>query len=242
MDICYICSLGFGFIPTVNDYKIVIPYVTRGDVPENGFEVYSVSTHSWKKIEMTILKDIQFVGDPINTNGSMFWFATQRGLASHGKEYTNVIISFCLAMDEVRLIPPPPLSRNDVARLTVYENRLAIFHYSSALNTGNFSIDLWVMKEGIGGSWSKILTCGPYPLFVRPMTIWRNQIVCDVSTKCAVEGDGENDEVGGIDSLLFDLTSKEVKVLFSGTCSILRDVYSYVESLVTISNIHTAKH
>ncbi|CAH9067353.1 unnamed protein product [Cuscuta europaea] len=239
MNVCYICSLGFAFIPTLNDYKIGIPYVMRGDVVETGFEVYSLSTRSWKKIEMAILKGIHFVSGYIHTNGSMFWLATKRGLASHGGENTNVIISLCLAMDEVRLIPPPPLSRSEVAKLTVYENRLAVFHYSTAFDTGNTSIDLWVIEEGIGGFWSKILTCGPYPHFAIPLTIWRNQIVCDVFPRYSVEGNYEIDATG---SFLFDPTSNGVKVLFSGRYGILRDVYRYVESLVPISNIHTAKH
>ncbi|CAH9094773.1 unnamed protein product [Cuscuta epithymum] len=182
---------------------------------------------------------MRLVSDCINTNGSMFWLATKSGLAPHGGENNNVIISLCLAMDEVRLISPPPLSRNEVAKLTLYENKLAIFHYSSALSTGNTSIDLWVIEEGIGGSWSKILTCGPYPHFAIPLTIWRNRIVCDVFPRYSVEGNYEIDATG---SFLFDPTSNEVKVLFSGKYGILHAVFRYVESVVPINNIHTAKH
>ncbi|CAH9067349.1 unnamed protein product [Cuscuta europaea] len=238
MDLLYSCSLGFAFSPTVNDYRIVRPYVARGDL-EYGFEAYSLTTNLWKNIGMGSLRGICPSFDCITFNESMFWLASQRGLASHGGDNTNVILSLYLAMDEFRLISPPPLSRNKVAKLTVYENRLAIFHYSSALNTGNTSIDLWVIEEGIDGSWSKILTCGPYPHFAVPLTIWRNQIICDVYADCSVEG---NDEIEATGCFLFDPTSNVVKVLFSGRNGILHAFFRYVESLVHICNIHTAKY
>ncbi|CAH9094770.1 unnamed protein product [Cuscuta epithymum] len=238
MDLCYFCSLGFAFSPTVNDYRIVIPYVKPGD-EEYGFEAYSLTTNSWKNIGMGSLKGICPFFDCVTLNGSMFWLASQRGMASHGEDNSNVILSLYLAMDKFRLIPPPPLSRNEVAKLTEYENRLAVFHYSSALNTANTSIDLWVIEEGIGGSWSKILTCGPYPHFAIPLTIWKNQILCDVFDECSVEG---TDEIETTGSCLFDPTSNEVKVLFSGRSGILHVIFRYVESLVHICNIHTAKY
>ncbi|CAH9142003.1 unnamed protein product [Cuscuta epithymum] len=234
MDLCYLCSLGFAF---VNNYNIAIPYVTRSKM-EYGIEVYSLATASWKKIQMPWLQDGRFLTDSIIFNGSLFWLATKRGLTSHEEDCTNAIASLHLAMDEFRLIPPPPLPMNEVDKLTVYENRLAVFHYSHAFNAGNTSINLWVIEEGIGGSWSKILTCGPYPYFGIPLAIWRNQIVCNVYPNCSVEPNDKNDAAG---SYLFDPTSNEVKVLYSGRDGILHAVFTYAESLVPISNIHTLK-
>ncbi|CAH9142002.1 unnamed protein product [Cuscuta epithymum] len=238
-NLCYMTSLGFAFCPTVKDYKIVIPYVTPSDV-EYGFEVYSLATTSWKNIKIPRLKEGHILTECITSNGSMFWFATKRIVAGqyHGEDNTNLIASLYLAMDEFRLIPPPPLLENRIAKLTVYENKLAVFHYSQPfMNTGNTSIDLWVIEEGINGSWSKILTCNPYPHFVKPLTIWRNQIVFSVIHKYfSVVGKDENDVAG---SFLFDPTSNEVKVLYWGGDGTLQAVFTYVESLVLISNIHT---
>ncbi|CAH9141994.1 unnamed protein product [Cuscuta epithymum] len=237
MDFCYYCILGFAFSPAINDYKIVLTYMRRGNVGYE-FEVYSLATDSWKKIELPGLEGRHLLAYGVTSNGSMFWFATKSGLASHEEDNSGVIVSFDLAMDVFSLIPPPPLSGSGVAKLAVYADRLAVYHYSSALNT-NASIDLWVIEEGIGGSWSKILTCGPYPPFVEPVTVWRNQFLFNVFGKYSVQGNDEIDEDG---SFLFDPTSNEVKVLSSGRNVILHAVFRYVESLVLISDIHTGKH
>ncbi|CAH9141998.1 unnamed protein product [Cuscuta epithymum] len=243
MDSPYILCLGFAFSPTINDYKIVIPYVTLGlrDELEYGFEAYSLTTNSWKHIGMGSLNAL--IGmypftDCITLNGSIFWLASQKDLVSHGGDNPNVILWLYLATDEFRLIPLPPSSKNEIATLTVYEHRLAVFHNSSGC-TENSLIDLWVIEEGIGISWSKILSCGPYPHIVVPLTIWRNQIICDVFPKHSTEGNDDNDAAG---SFLFDPTSNEVKVLYSGREGILHTVFTYAESLVSISNIHTGKH
>ncbi|CAH9067331.1 unnamed protein product [Cuscuta europaea] len=237
MDLSYSCSAGFAFSPTVKDYRIVKPYVTRSDM-EYGFEAYSVTTNSWKNIGMGSFKGISPFSDCITFNGSMFWLASQ---ASHGGEYTDVILSLYLAMDEFRLIPPPPSSRNETANLTVYKNRLAVFHCSHDLNTENILIDLWMIEEGIGSSWSKILTCGPYPHLGVPLTIWMNQIVCDVFVTVPTEGNNMY-KIDGAGSFLFDPTSNEVKVLYSGEDGILDAVFTYSESIVPIRKIHTGKH
>ncbi|CAH9094757.1 unnamed protein product [Cuscuta epithymum] len=236
MDLCYLSSVGFAFSPTINDYKIVIPYVKQSDM-EFGFEAYSVTTNSWKNIGMGSFKGIRHCTDGITLNGSMFWIASQRGLAIHEREY-NVILSLDLAMDELRLILLPPSSSKDIPILTVYENRLAAFQTSLTINPRNCLIELWVIEEGIGSSWSKILSCGPYPHIVAPLTIWRNQIVYDVFPEYSVEG--YDDDAAG--SFMFDPTSNEVKVLCSGRHGTLGAVFPYVESLVPISNIHTRSH
>ncbi|CAH9137686.1 unnamed protein product [Cuscuta epithymum] len=238
MNSCWICSLGFAASPTVNDLKIVlvISISTRGDV-SNVVEVYSLSTNSWKKIHMASLKDMDFRPHCITSKGAIFWFATMGGLTSHGGDHTNVIVSFDLEMDEFRLVTPPPSSRNKIANLTLYENRLAVFHYSNPSNTGNTPEELWVVEEGIGGSWSKVLTFGPYPYYVLPLTIWRNKIFFNVFPEYSVEGNNEIDDAG---SFLFDLTSNEVKVCSSSRYGIY-SVQRYVESLVLLRNFHKGK-
>ncbi|CAH9141990.1 unnamed protein product [Cuscuta epithymum] len=75
MDLPYIPFLGFAFSPTVNDYKIVIPYVPRGN-HKYAFEAYSVTTNSWKNIGMGSLKVTSHPFGYITFNGSMFWFTS----------------------------------------------------------------------------------------------------------------------------------------------------------------------
>ncbi|CAH9067357.1 unnamed protein product [Cuscuta europaea] len=239
MDSCHICSLGFAFSTTVNDYKIVLNYEKWCNV-DSGFEVYSLTTNSWKKIETAIFKSIYFVADCITLNESIFWVGIKRGLASDGGE-NRVTVSYDLATEKFRLMPPPPRSGIIAAKLTVYENRLGVFHYSGVYQE-NTPIDLWVIEEGIGSSWSKILTCDPYrpfPYYVVPVTIWRNQIVWNVDPQFVVL---ENHKIVTAGSFLFDPTSNEVKVLSSVRFGIHDAVFGYVESLVPIRYIHTGKH
>ncbi|VFQ85652.1 unnamed protein product [Cuscuta campestris] len=252
-DFRFDCVLGFAFSPIVNDYKIVTTYAETGDVV-SGVEVYSLSTNSWKGVEFTALEAISFLSDCVCVNGSIFWVTVKRGLAFDGGDDAYFIVSFDLAMEEFKLIAPPPLSRNIGAKLAVYEDRLAILYYycSNAVDSRHTFIDLWVIcDEGIGGgcdaslSWSKKFTRGPYPCYLHPLTIWRNQIVCDVFAIQTCE-DEPGEEEKRSDEMkagmyLFNLASDDFVVFDSDRYGDNHDVFGYFECLVPLSNIHIKK-
>ncbi|CAH9139651.1 unnamed protein product [Cuscuta epithymum] len=232
-----LCLLGFGYSPFVNDYKIVVTYETWGTAV-SGVEVYSLATNSWKNIESSCLDVICGFSVSLNVNGSIFWLPRKTGLGR-----SRVIFSFDLALEEIKLIATPPLSRDEEPKLIVYENRPALLYSRIARNSGNSTIDLWVIEEGIGAFWSKKFTFGPYPYSIHPCTICRNQIVCTGVMYCSKvqhKEEGVGDSGIKVDRCTFfiNLASKDIKVLdesrygYSG-----RHSFEYVESLLSPSNI-----
>ncbi|CAH9060147.1 unnamed protein product [Cuscuta epithymum] len=229
------CNLGFGFSPFVKDYKIVITYETW-DNAVSGVEVYSLATNSWKNIEFGCLDGICCFSVSLDVNGSIFWLARKTGL-----DRSRVIFSFDLALEEFKLIPTPPLSRDEEPKLIVYENRPALLYSCIARNSGNSTIDLWVIEEGMGAFWSKKFTFGPYPYSIHPCTICRNQIVCTGVMYCSKvqhKEEGVGDSRIKVDTFFINLASQDIKVLdesrygYSG-----RHSFEYVESLLSLSNI-----
>ncbi|XP_054778152.1 uncharacterized protein LOC129286162 [Prosopis cineraria] len=198
-------------------------------------------------IEITNLENISFLSDGVTANGAISWFTVKRGEAFDRGDEIFLVVSFDIAMEDFTLIPPPPLTISTVAKLTVYENKLALLYYSSDGNPGDTLIDLWVMEEGIIGtseerwSWIKKFSSGPYPYCLGPGTIWRDKIVSvsDVSESLMREArheEEDHEQKAGV--YLLDLTSNEFKVFASSRYGNNHEVFNYVESLVPASNIY----
>ncbi|XP_028801587.1 F-box/kelch-repeat protein At3g06240-like [Neltuma alba] len=115
-------SVGFGFSPVVNDYKIVKLSLLDRMVVE--VEVYALRTAFWRKVKLGNLEVTTIKSDHgFPCNGSIFWY----GL----KEYDriHVIVSFDIAIEVFTLIPFPTESlafELSPFRLTMYDNKLAL--------------------------------------------------------------------------------------------------------------------
>ncbi|XP_054778137.1 putative F-box protein At3g16210 [Prosopis cineraria] len=66
------CRFGFGFSPTVNDYKIVKVHYDLNSIFVNRIEVYSLRTRSWKELTKGVLQNI-YLCDAVDSNGTIFW-------------------------------------------------------------------------------------------------------------------------------------------------------------------------
>ncbi|KAI9110633.1 hypothetical protein K1719_018499 [Acacia pycnantha] len=236
-----ICDVGFGFSPIVNDYKIVRLCLSWLDDDGVYFvQVFSVSTWSWKEVEVGKLKDIKpFVNHGFSFDGAIFWFGFGCKPRFSGRK--RFLISFDIATESFALIPISKSARARVSgesRLTTYDNKLAMLsksrveYKSEVESTRSFSINLWVMEKcvdtlGERWIWRKIYTSNPFPGrtdFLRPLTIWRNEIV----------GVTEGEEV-----LVFcNLHTNEFKMLAMGKYSIGTVIWNYVGSLVSVRDIH----
>ncbi|KAK4270217.1 hypothetical protein QN277_023279 [Acacia crassicarpa] len=182
-------SLGFGFSPVVNDYKVVINYHYNYVIDHDSafpFEVllvlvYSLSSGSWKKVEFGI-KDVGLDEESITVNGIMFWSGFRRNPDT--QTYYFAAVSFDIANEVFILIPTPTTDRStSTSRLTMYENKIAVLSCFATQDSESF-IELWVMEDGSGASWAKKYSSCLIPRVVRPvMTIWMNQIVCDGGEK-----------------------------------------------------------
>ncbi|KAI9110582.1 hypothetical protein K1719_018448 [Acacia pycnantha] len=225
-------DIGFGFSSIVNDYKIV-RYCLSG-MNEDGVlvQVFSVSTRSWKEVEVQKFKGIMsFVNPSFSFDGAIFWFGF--GYKLVGK---SCLISFDIAKESFVLIPIPRSAHVTCgSRLTTYDNKLAtvsktMAEYKSGFeSTKSFSISLWVMGKCIDTSgerwiWTKIYTTNPFhdrTYSFNPLTIWRNEIV------------GVGVAIGGGVLVSCNLHTNEFKMLAVGTV-----VWNYAESLVSVRDIH----
>ncbi|XP_028791772.1 F-box/kelch-repeat protein At3g23880-like [Neltuma alba] len=224
------CEVGFGFSAVANDYKIVRTYAKFGDAV-NRVEVFSLSRGTWKGIDIGNLKGVKLYAGSVTTNGAIFWSGLKLG--AEEKDDTEVIVSFELAKEVFTLLPRPELDYNASERLTVYENKLAMLSKIwDADDESSDWIDLWVMEEGNcasgeGWSWSKIYTSSPCPYMLYPMTVWRNQIVCEAFP--------EEDDVKGRHVLyLLNPTTNDAKRFDIPKCGYVRNMWNYVESLVSL--------
>ncbi|XP_028790638.1 F-box/kelch-repeat protein At3g23880-like [Neltuma alba] len=236
----YYCCVGFGFSPIVNDYKIVRVFVSWYDQMVHRAEVYSLSTGSWKEVDVGNLEDVIDIScSCITCNGSIFWFGLKEDVESESDGY--LIVSFDIAMEEFTLIQMPTLSpkSSHCNSLTLYDNKLAML--STRLNGNSCSTDLWVMK---GLSWTKTYDIKPYPSSLHPVAIWRNHIICTTHDRFKSSSDIEGGLMDNpnIETMVCNLTNMEFKICAIKRCCFGHDLISnYVESLVTVSNIHVEK-
>ncbi|KAI9127149.1 hypothetical protein K1719_001708 [Acacia pycnantha] len=175
------CVFGFGFSSSLNDYKIV---AIAGHI-DFRVEVYSLSRDSWKEIEIEKFSEhLIFFGETtVSSNEGIFW----KGFISGEEREEGVIVSFDIAKEVFACTPwPTDTALNTsmplyVVDLTVYRDKLAIFHSGS-------DGSLWVTEEDIGSSrerwnWTKKFIGGHYPWMLNCVgTIWRNEIIMVGST------------------------------------------------------------
>ncbi|KAI9073857.1 hypothetical protein K1719_044171 [Acacia pycnantha] len=217
--------VGFGFSPIASDYKIVMFGFSNHAV--SWVEVYSLTFGAWKEVECGSLVGITNLFDQtVTINGVMFWLGLEskwQGLVAF------TIVSFDIVMEMFTLIPMPVLDPIRQATLSVHDGRLAMLSIPMTQNFESQFIDLWVLEEAIGSlsgrwSWTKKFANGPFSYYIDPLTIWRNEIFCNV------ERQGED---ASTTIALFNPTTNEFKMDFIDTCS-LSGAFNYVESLVPV--------
>ncbi|KAK4271139.1 hypothetical protein QN277_019876 [Acacia crassicarpa] len=216
-------SIGFGFCPSLNDYKIVITFV-KNDYFEM-FKVYSLRSNSWKEVKYGL--DACKIYYRVTVNGVMFWLGKK---SSKDHYFEVVIFSFDLATEMWTVIPEPEQHSSTVYHnLMVYEGKLAF-----VICTDDFkhsAIHLLVKEEGVGASretwnWTKIFSSNPYPSNgLLPETMWGNEILCR-------RWDGESTI-----TVLFNPTTEKFKKLNICNIGDVQKIFNYVESLVSVGGM-----
>ncbi|KAI9126553.1 hypothetical protein K1719_002149 [Acacia pycnantha] len=118
--------------------------------------------------------------------------------------------------------------------LSVYENKLALLSHTTIGNYEDSLIDLWVMEEGKDStseerwSWTKKYSI-KHPYWLLPWFVRRNMIVC--MYHAASEHEVVDD---GLNIVLVNLTTNELKKFASHKYGIAFYGFSYVESLVPV--------
>ncbi|KAI8007946.1 F-box/kelch-repeat protein [Camellia lanceoleosa] len=140
-------ALGFGFVPHINDYKVVrLVYRLESIQPE--VEVYSLSTDSWRKMT-TNFKDCR-VFHPSSSplvNGAVHWKAYNWGRGSESSDRQQWFIMSFHMMDEIFQEISLPVAINfGAGSILAFRDSLAFFTCS----------DIWVMTDyGVVDSWTK---------------------------------------------------------------------------------------
>ncbi|KAK4254119.1 hypothetical protein QN277_009544 [Acacia crassicarpa] len=234
---------GFGFCSVVNDYQVVCISHPRVTDPIYRVEVYSLSSCSWKEVEFGKLLDgVEVKSDGFSTNGAIFWFGYKKG---NGR----FLVSYYIATEEFALIPSPisapELSDSLCYRLSVYENKLALLSHTTIGISEYSLIDLWVMEEVKDSiseerwSWTKKYRI-KHPYLLLPGVVWRNMIVCNHIDILRERNTASEHNVidEGLNIVLVNLTTDELKRFAFPKCGIGFQVFSYVESLVPVDKIH----
>ncbi|KAI9084666.1 hypothetical protein K1719_033310 [Acacia pycnantha] len=245
-------SVGFGFSPIINDYKIVKCSVRYFVVQA---EVYSLRTGLWRKVEVGNLEGVYGLrvgGFPCN--GAIFWIGRKEDVEGHNKSLLDLIVSFDIVKEAFTLTPFPPKTprQGRYTTLACYENKLAIYFQAEIENSESYVIDLWVLEECADPSkerwsWAKIYTSrpNPYRFIICPEIIWRNEIVLSATQpEYQIEGEEENYQIEGEEEnyegnvVLCNLTTDEFNLFDIPQCNFSLGILDYVESLVLLDIIH----
>ncbi|KAK4271142.1 hypothetical protein QN277_019879 [Acacia crassicarpa] len=215
------CTIGFGFCPSLNDYKIVVTFCEHYYLEM--VKVYSLRSNSWKEVKYRLGACGMF--NSVIVNGVMFWWGYKKIRKDHCVYFEVVIFSFNLATEVWTVIPMPEQHSSTVYQnLMVYEGKLAFVYFEHS------AIHLWIREEGVGASgetwnWTKKFTSNPYPsgeLF--PETMWENEIFCRIW-----DWDSESTT-----TVLFNPTTEKFKNLNISKCDDKHEIFNYVESLVSV--------
>ncbi|KAI9110572.1 hypothetical protein K1719_018438 [Acacia pycnantha] len=244
--------VGFGFSPIVNDYKIVRLFVScLRDYRFFLVAVFSLSTRSWKEVEVGKLEGIHRCTGchGFAFNGAIFWFGF-----THVRINEICILSFDIATEAFTLIPFPRPAVLDVENrfmFTAYENKLGVLSNDRIENTiDSWVFNLWVVEKCIDASgerwsWTKIYTSNPYPYcacLLSPPTIWKNEIFWESDAFRSYFGEANvtvnNDEEDEKKLVLCHVHTNELKMLATTVSPFMPQTWNYAESLVSVCNIH----
>lgn len=248
--------VGFGFSPLADDYKIVRismcifapdnQVVVLDNVRVERVEVYSLASGFWKEIDAAKLQPLCIVSSSVAITGSIFWLATKTSDSDTDSEF---VVSFDIGRDLFTLVNGPPFQHssshpysNNV--LAVHNDKLAMFRHYIVGAFESCWFDLWVLEDlhgdynnntcdGVGGSWVKMYSVGPFSRIVYPLSLWGDEIVC------REELSGQENDFRGVETLLalFNPLTKELKNLPAHRDEFFYVPFTYSQSLVPVPNL-----
>ncbi|KAI9127220.1 hypothetical protein K1719_001779 [Acacia pycnantha] len=204
----------------------------------NRAQMFSLSTGLWKELEFGAL-NTELSDDAVCVNGNIFW--VELG-------FFPMIVSFHIAtevftfttMQTLQAIVDDAENYFCPYKLDVHGNKLAMCDGTVIRDPRTYSIHMWVVEEG-DSEFGNSLICtekykiGPLATVLKPLCIWRNQIVC-IFVKGEVDGKGKGDLKEFL--YLFNLTTKEwTKFHNLSAAYFLRVIFNYERSLVSVCNI-----
>ncbi|CAL0312963.1 unnamed protein product [Lupinus luteus] len=165
---------GFGYDKFTNDYKLIrrIDYLqdnsfwndVRVDPPMPSWELYSLKSNSWKKLDVEIPYDESY--DHVYLNGMCHWW----GCTTYNEE-ESVLVSFNLS-DEVvytTLVDWNGCHATQNRALMVMNDSIGMI----TMHEGNTCFEISILGElGVKESWTKIFKIGPLSCVAYPFGVW----------------------------------------------------------------------
>ncbi|CAO2813530.1 unnamed protein product [Amaranthus hypochondriacus] len=206
---------GFGSDPATGDYKVV---VIKGYWPTDDDSdakhplsvlVYSLRTNLWKYCgDLAKAYDLESNKCYIFVSGCCYWLGSYENTS-------DVIVCFDMATDAFKEIHVPDYTQPCTKCLALYDDSLAFLSLHDDKN-----LDIWTLNEG---SWTKILSVGPFPDVRGPIGHWKdNRLILQCEDGKLVMLD-QNDNQG----------LKDIGFQHDRWCE---GVYAYMESLVSIKD------
>ncbi|XP_059649949.1 F-box/kelch-repeat protein At3g06240-like [Cornus florida] len=141
--------MAFGFLPQVNDYKVV-RILCEGLEPRTT-EVYSTSTDSWRRIGVA-LPSCHLIGcRSAVVNGAAYWVALKE---TDDEGWRYLLVRFEMgdeAFEEVSLPAAIAAGGRCPKNISVLEESLYLFIRCD----GNYCYDVWTTEYGKMGCWTK---------------------------------------------------------------------------------------
>ena len=168
----FTASIGFGFDPKTNDYKVVMVATLLHRLHHSKSRpmvaVYSLSTGKWRMFKDHVVPTCAVRGREPQAfvNGALHWLAWKR---TNDRKFHPFVLVLHLGDEvfrEISLPEFPGYTREGVEALgtsvSVYGNSITLFHngyYSFERQHFSGCLNIWVMKEyGVASSWTKVLT------------------------------------------------------------------------------------
>nr|XP_023926066.1 F-box protein At3g07870-like [Quercus suber] len=152
-------TLGFAYHSENNDYKVVRISISHS-VPPSEIEVYTLSSDSWRRIEMPLRSNIKFYDNnyflPIPlVSGALHWMAGF--IDEEEKHSSEMIMCFDVNCEKFRNLEMPDGSMSVPSFqicLASFKGKLAVITYGESEQYYQYTI--WVMREyGVHESWHK---------------------------------------------------------------------------------------
>nr|XP_023926778.1 F-box protein At3g07870-like [Quercus suber] len=162
-------QLEFAYHSQNNDFKVVrISKHFRNSMYPPEVEVYTLSSDSWKRIELGISWRPNVLIYDCNCGfsfpfvcGHLHWLLDITEGSGQHKYRSDMILSFDVNSEKFRKIPLPNDDSfkgiNFVKCLTMFKEKLALFQFQGCLQPHVPVCFVWVMKEyGVPESWNKL--------------------------------------------------------------------------------------
>ncbi|XP_030935079.1 F-box/kelch-repeat protein At3g23880-like [Quercus lobata] len=157
---------GFGYDSLNNDYKVVRFSWTRTKwMPPPEVEVYSLSSDSWKRVELGIYWRPNVISYSFNgisafpfVSGHLHWMIEmiEEG-GGQERRYTPMILSFDVNSEKFKELPVPDEGGLIAKCLTSYKEKLALIKFGHGAQPLSKLCSIWVMREyGVLDSWNKL--------------------------------------------------------------------------------------